>query len=403
MENPNEITVAGGVYHEYCLRPHWNEIFGSGGRAACALSALGASVTLHSYFDSSSQSVFEAKSTLENITLRINESAASPRFRYTHGLSSPSIVVPTTNNPFEVDAVNLLRFGMLDGDAVCHAERAVYDPQSPTKPEHFSSNGSTAEHLTVVSNLTEARLLSNLPDGSAKEIAEKLFETAGVGAVVIKQGALGAYVSDGSLEGQVAAYESSNVWKIGSGDNFAAHFAYRYLICGDGIMESANCASKATSYYCNSKGFCTLEQLEDYQPIQLELAKPIEQITVYLAAPFFSLAQLWLVDEVRTELRRLGLNVFSPYHDVGLGKASDVVHKDLEALRSADIVFAIADGLDPGTIFEVGYARSRDTPVIIYAENLSDEQQKMMVGSQCEIHSDFVSAIYHTIWHATAA
>jgi nucleoside 2-deoxyribosyltransferase len=80
---------------------------------------------------------------------------------------------------------------------------------------------------------------------------------------------------------------------------------------------------------------------------------------VYLAGPFFDLAQVWLIEQARANLREMGLEVFSPYHDIGLGSANDVVAKDLEGIDASHLVFAIADGLDPGTLYEIGYARTK--------------------------------------------
>ena len=44
---------------------------------------------------------------------------------------------------------------------------------------------------------------------------------------------------------------------------------------------------------------------------------------VYLAGPFFSMGQRWLVDEARRCLGELGMDVFSPFHDIGPGAAHD--------------------------------------------------------------------------------
>ncbi|WP_431273193.1 nucleoside 2-deoxyribosyltransferase [Variovorax ureilyticus] len=123
---------------------------------------------------------------------------------------------------------------------------------------------------------------------------------------------------------------------------------------------------------------------------------------VYLAAPFFTLAQLWLVEQTRTQLQQFGLDVFSPYHDVGVGSADEVVQADLAGLREVDFVFAVADGLDAGTLVEIGYALARGVPVVIYCENEGEEDLKMMSGSGCIICSDYVSAIYRALWTAVS-
>jgi len=61
---------------------------------------------------------------------------------------------------------------------------------------------------------------------------------------------------------------------------------------------------------------------------------------------------------------------------------------------------AVCDGMDPGTVFEVGYARAKDKPVVVYCENEVDERTKMMRGSGCIVSDDFVSAIYQALWVA---
>ena len=60
----------------------------------------------------------------------------------------------------------------------------------------------------------------------------------------------------------------------------------------------------------------------------------------------------------------MNLKVFSPWHDVGFGVANEVVPKDLHALDNSAIVFAILDGLDSGTLFEIGYGVKKGIPII---------------------------------------
>ena len=92
--------------------------------------------------------------------------------------------------------------------------------------------------------------------------------------------------------------------------------------------------------------------------------------------------------------------MFSPYHDIGLGSADDVVEKDLQGIRDSDMLFAIANGLDAGTIYEIGYARAIGKPVVIYSESETEESLKMMQGSDCIICSDYTTAMYSTLWEA---
>jgi nucleoside 2-deoxyribosyltransferase len=54
-------------------------------------------------------------------------------------------------------------------------------------------------------------------------------------------------------------------------------------------------------------------------------------------------------------------------------------------------------------MYEIGYARSQGKPVIVYCENEPVESLKMMQGSECRICDDFVTAIYHACWDASAS
>lgn len=96
----------------------------------------------------------------------------------------------------------------------------------------------------------------------------------------------------------------------------------------------------------------------------------------------------------------MGLIVFSPYHEIGVGDAKTVAPKDIDGINNSDIIFAIFDGKDSGTIFEIGYARAKNKPVIIYNENEKSEDLKMMEGTSCIVIKDYVSAIYRTLWES---
>jgi len=68
------------------------------------------------------------------------------------------------------------------------------------------------------------------------------------------------------------------------------------------------------------------------------------------------------------------------------------------ALEAAQLVFAVIDGLDSGTLFEVGYAVKKQIPVLAYVENETKESVKMLEGTGCVLEKDFTSAIYKCFW-----
>jgi len=398
------IAVIGGVYRERCMHPHWDEVFGSAGRAASIIARLGATVALHTHADLVSKEVLDSRGAMEGFDVHASTIDRSLEFEYRHGLAAPKIYDRGDRHaPLNVRVERAVRYGMLEAEAIVHGDRVVYDPQNAIAPTRYHENGSTARELAIVMNRHEACVFTGLWNATTAELATALIAQKTAGVVVIKQGPAGALVHDGRRIQIVPAYRSRAVWKIGSGDNFGAHFAYRWLHEDRPAAESADMASRATAYYCETRGFPSHSNLANYAPTPITpSASHIagRQRAVYLAGPFFTLAQLWLIEEARTCLRSMGLAVFSPYHDVGHGSADDVVTQDLAAIDAADLIFAIGDGMDPGTVFEVGHAKAKGKPVVLYGENVSAGDQKMMLGSGCVIADDFVSAIYEAAWVA---
>ncbi len=139
------------------MHPPWNHYFGSGGRAAAALAALERRVALHSYADADVRAAFEMRAAMDDMEIELAHVALSPSFQYVHGLSVPEIRgrpgVPCAS--LTVEAQNVLRFGMIEGDAIVQARRVVYDPQDARQPALFHANGSTAEELALVLPLSE--------------------------------------------------------------------------------------------------------------------------------------------------------------------------------------------------------------------------------------------------------
>lgn len=399
------ITIVGGVYRERCMRPAWDDIYGSAGRAATAIARFGGQAQLHACVDSDTQIVVDARAAAEGFQFNATAAQAPVTFEYIHGLANPDIRRGThVKSKLQVSAEKVLRFGMIDGTAVVDAEYAVFDPQNADGTESFRVNGSEAKHLALVLNRHEANMLVPSSSGlTAQELAIVLAEQERAEVVVIKMGPLGALVYDNGAISTVPAYRTERVWKIGSGDTFAAHFALGWMDKGLSAHDAASVASIATAFYCENQGFPDQDLLAGFKPNPLQPSARYRDgyaPKVYLAGPFFTLAELWMVGQARRDLLAMGLDVFSPYHDVGLGSADDVVEKDLEGVRDCDVLFAIGDGLDSGTIYEIGYARALNKPVVFYAENESEQDKKMMEGSDCRITDDYVSAIYQTVWEA---
>ena len=396
-----EVSIAGGAYHETCSWPVWNAVFGSGWRAVRVFRALSpaTNITFCSVGNQQLQQrmkVYAASEPLEPNIIKVDDMLY---FDYTHPMSRPIITGLNKNrHAVEANGKYVIGFGMLEASVKLTGEYVVYDPQSPTHPLSFKEQGGAAHHLALVMNETEAKMLSDEQD--LLKIRDRLFEREGCECLVIKRGAKGASVfhSKDDAGSVIPAYKTEQVWPIGSGDVFTTVFAY-YWFNGYTPVESAMKASKAAAIYCESAG--SYEELpQKMQKSYVEL-NPHKKGNVYLAGPFFTLSEKLFVAECRHLLSAMGVEVFSPYHDVGEGKAEEVAPKDIEALNACDCVFAIIDGLDSGTLFEIGYAVAKGKKVVAYVENETDGALKMLKGTGCDIQSDLTTAIYKTCWYAS--
>lgn len=117
------------------------------------------------------------------------------------------------------------------------------------------------------------------------------------------------------------------------------------------------------------------------------------------------MAERWLINELFKSLLDFGNQVFSPFHHAGLlpaqysyEAAKSIASTDLEELKKSDVLLAVVSGMDAGTLFEVGYARSLGIPVIVLTENVSENDLTMFIGTDCIITNDFSTAVYKSSW-----
>lgn len=396
------MIIAGGVYYEQCMTPYIRNIYGSGGRAAAALSGVSKDIKLFSYATPKSAKEFSAIAYSFGFDFIPTHQNRQISFSYVHPLSVPVInphpLAIAQNSPIKIRGDVVLRFGLLEGEVIVESGVAVYDPQDAYAPKMFHHNGSKSKKLAVVLNRHEGTLLTGLAD--EKEIIAKVSQADEANVVVLKMGARGALVYENGNYEWVPCFKTKSVSPIGSGDIFSAVFAYEWAKNKKRALEAAQNASAAVAKFCEQP---TLPISTITSPAELELS-PItdddlkKKPKVYLAGPFFTLSQLWMIEEARDALNSFGMHVFSPYHDIGEGPGIDVAPKDMAAIRECDILFAILSGQDPGTIFEIGFAKALNKPVIVFIENEKLEDLKMVEGSGCQIFKDFSTAVYATRW-----
>lgn len=389
------VDIVGGVYTEKCAFPYWNQLMGSAGRAASALSGLVNEVRLHTLLSDGEE--LTARATFEplGVELRLHEREFAVEFDYLHTLANPSIYPwPALSSTFpEVAAEIVIKFGMLEADPRVMAGYAIYDPQSAFDPLPFSRSGSKADHLAIVANHGE--ILRMAGTETVAEAVSALLSSENPEVLIVKDGINGATVyAEGSSQ-HIPAFKTERVFSLGSGDVFVAAFSLAWAVKRLSPFEAALFASRATADYVESLSL----------PIKAPGSEPTNREEankaggrIYLAGPFRETGQRMVINDARSHLQALGMSVFSPIHDIGPGSADVVVKLDLDALRQCDAVFAILNGSSPGTVFEVGYALALDKPVYCLAQNMRDVDLKLPKGSGAHIHTDYVSALFQIAW-----
>ena len=397
----SKVSIVGGTYQETCYWPPWDELYGSGWRAVRVFRIFcpDADITFHTIGDNQVEKVLRVFAKSEKLSYKLTKSSSNIGFFYNHPLARPLIHGYKEGKiPLYIKGDFVIGFGMLEAQTYIEGGWVVYDPQSPKHPLSFRKQGGKAKHLALVLNESEAKQLSG--ETELPQIRELLFEREDCECMIVKRGAKGAVVfSSKDDEGIVVpVYKTTHVFPIGSGDVFTTVFSW-FWFCGYKPMAAAMLASKAAAAYCEEKGLIDAIPKHLKEVVYKELI-PEKKGLVYLAGPFFTLNAKLFVSECRNMLLAMGLRVFSPYHDVGEGKAENVVPKDIENLKKCSCVFAIVDGLDSGTLFEVGYAVAIGKKVVAYVENETEEALKMLVGTGCDIEKDYTTAIYKAYWYA---
>lgn len=397
-----EVSIVGGTYRETCYCPFWNELFGSGWRSVWVYRAFCPDVTItyHTVGGVEVAEILKVFSGVDKLKYQLTKAVSTIGFYYNHPLACP-LIQGCKDERFMLNVRGrcVIGFGMMEAQTQIEGEWVVYDPQSPRHPLSFRAQGGKAGHLALVLNESEAKKLSG--ETELPNIKNTLFDREGCECLVVKCGAKGAIVfsskeDDGEM---VPVFKTSHVWPIGSGDVFTTVFSF-FWFSGLNPVDAARNASKAVAAYCEKSGEIeTIPDVLKNEGAFNQLVLPKKGL-VYLAGPFFTLREKLFVSECRNLLQAMGAKVFSPYHDVGEGKAEDVAPKDIEKLNECACVFAIVDGLDSGTLFEVGYAVARGKRVVAYVENETEGALKMLKGTGCDIEEDFTTAIYKTYWYA---
>lgn len=252
------MIIVGGCYSERCRYPKWDRLFGSGLRAALAVSQISPRSKLYSYASEEFGQDVLATLIATEIQTTLIESNWEGHFEWLH----PFEIVDMTTSPepkfppIEVSGDVVLRFGMVEGDARVTGRRVVYDPQSP-RPEAFEKNGSRAEKLAIIMSRQElVRMMlgseANPADHRAVERAAVDFRAIYDGSSVsllLKDGFGGVSLYVGEAPIEIKSYAVESFFKIGSGDVFAAAFAHAWGERGEDLIEAADYAARCLAYF----------------------------------------------------------------------------------------------------------------------------------------------------------
>lgn len=394
------IAVVGGTYREIDYDDISGEIFGSGFRCAKFLLENNCAVN---FFTSANKEIVgfleQCAKVYPGLNLSYVENNELITFKYCFALDDPnilpSILKINRTADFKVSEQNIICYGMLESDYEIVGDKVVYDPQTTLNPVEFSKLG-RASALIYIVNRNESEAMSGSP--LLDEVIEYFFTKEKAIALVIKDGPKGATLYTKNKYFKVPAYITENVNKIGSGDIFTASFGYYWMQKNLSLEDCALFASRSTALYCNIKAFIDTSALKTFHFKEFH-AENLSTKQIYLAAPFFSISDLILIDKIRDAFLVFGVKVFSPFHDIGFGVDDSIVTKDIEGINRSDVVFCVLDNLDSGTLIEVGYSLAKEKKVIGYHRTCTDSNLLMLKLGDIKVFQNLTTAIYQAIWN----
>jgi len=405
------MTIYGGFYHEECIFPEWSQIYGSAGRAAAILSNFSDNITLNTFCTTTEY--LEFFSNAYKINYIHNPSTTDITFKYFHTFSKPEIIynsqIDLQKSSFiEIEDDIVICYGTLESDApLIKAKYGIFDFQSSKLFELFSEKNSI-ENIAFILNYEEAKYISL--KSTVEDIQKYFFSSVeNLQILIIKDGPFGGYACTKSEVINLPVYRNKFIFKIGTGDIFTSIFGYFWAINEINKMpltQIVDYASFSTAFYTENyksqykNSFLDFYEKKPYD--RLLLNRKQFKNKVYLAGPFFNTSQRWQIEDSKVQLEKLGFDVFSPIHDVGIGETEDIAQKDLEGLDWADSVFAVLNGYDPGTVFEIGYAIAKGKRVVLFSEQKDEVNLTMFKGSGCLLYDDITTALYNLVWLVTS-
>jgi nucleoside 2-deoxyribosyltransferase len=130
---------------------------------------------------------------------------------------------------------------------------------------------------------------------------------------------------------------------------------------------------------------------------------------VYIAGPFFNTEQRDVIEGIEEELRNRGIAFFSPRLCGVLGevapedraaKSKKFYDKNIEMLEHCDIMVAVVDDFDTGTMFEWGYFSCKKAKQInnkLVSLSTQGHGLNLMLTHSSDIHVDSYTWMGHAV------
>lgn len=111
---------------------------------------------------------------------------------------------------------------------------------------------------------------------------------------------------------------------------------------------------------------------------------------IYLAGPLSTEKERNRIEELDKLCKSLGFDTFLPHRDVGVcegNRKEEFYKQDIEGVDKCDLMVALLKGPVPteGTIFEMGYAHSKNIPIICILQDPEKHIDKMSLMISCAV------------------
>jgi hypothetical protein len=385
----HHVIVVGGTYGERCRFPAWDQLFGSGLRAAIALSGVSPGTTLHTFAPGIWYDDIAATLASLGLGSALHRVEQAISFEYLHPfelIGEPAPINgprPTLNVAGDV----ILRFGMVEGDARVAGRRVVYDPQS-TPLAVFAENGSTAKELALIVTPRELLKLSGREDSDAsddqarRDAAVEMFDLWPSGALILlvkdALGGLAVFTGDDDPH-RVPSYSAESYFRIGSGDVMAAAFAHAWGERNLSVIEAADYAARSLAYFVEGP------RLPIPEPEALRDRKPMRQRP----------GTVRILGAGALDLETLVLATDDWINELGGRAVYDLWDAGAQVGGSESALVLIGSSFTDADLHAVSAAAAGLPSVVYWPGGSSALAQHFFPGSR--VTDDYATALYHAL------